>query len=136
MAQNKNQILMTPILRRVFLFDAIGTGVFAFLLIFFADLTGELAGVDSIITIQIVGIGSIFPASFSFWAARKERLPAILILLFATMCLIWVIGSMILMFLVPFTMIGMVGIATVAFLVAIGGSFMFYFYYTQGKILN
>ncbi|SHE87783.1 hypothetical protein SAMN05444392_10492 [Seinonella peptonophila] len=131
MAQNKKQILVNPVLRWVFLFDAIGTGIFALLLMLLAKLTGELIGVESTITIQIVGIGSIFPASFSFWAARKEKLPAILVLLFATMCLIWVIGSIILMYLVPFTVIGMIGIATVAFLVALGGSFLYYFYYTR-----
>lgn len=132
-AHTKKQIAMNPILRRVFLFDAIGTTIFALLLIFFAKLVSELSGIDDILTIQIVGIGSIFPATFSFWAARKESLPAILLLLFATMCFIWVVGSVMLVFLVPLTTIGIVGILTVAFLVAIGGSFMFYFYFTQNN---
>jgi hypothetical protein len=87
-ARNRKQILISPILRWVFLFDAVGTGLFALMLIFFANITGKLAGVDAITTIRIIGIGSLFPAFFGFWTSKQKQLPASLILLFAMICMI------------------------------------------------
>ncbi|MXQ53100.1 hypothetical protein [Shimazuella alba] len=42
------------------------------MLIFFANITGKLAGVEAITTIRIIGIGSIFPAFFGFWHQNKS----------------------------------------------------------------
>jgi hypothetical protein len=50
---------------------------------------------------------------------KPKQLAASLILLFAIICMIWVINSIILMLFMPFTKIGKVKIAAVALLVAV-----------------
>ncbi|MCH5583832.1 hypothetical protein MK805_02475 [Shimazuella sp. AN120528] len=131
MGKEKTQIVVTPLLRGTFLFDAISTEIFALTLLFFANRIGSLAGVNTIVTIRIVGIGSVFPTFFSFWAARRKILPKNLVLLFAIMCVLWVLGSIVLIVLVPFTNIGIMGISVVAFLVTIVASSLFYFYFSN-----
>ncbi|MXQ55454.1 hypothetical protein [Shimazuella alba] len=129
MELHKKQIVMTPLLRKVFLFDAVGTGVFALVLIFFANFTGEITGITNTMMIRLIGIGSIIPASFSFWAASRIRLQKIFILLFAIVCTIWVIGSFILILLLPFPVMGVLSMVCVAICVGIVGGFLFYFYF-------
>jgi hypothetical protein len=131
MTRRKKQTSVTPLLRATFLFDAISTGLFALVLIIFANFIGNLAGVDNILTIRMVGIASIVPTFFSFWAASKKILPTNLIFIFALMCVIWVIGSIVLITLVPFTTTGIIGIGVVAFLVAVVASSLLYFYFSN-----
>jgi hypothetical protein len=129
MERNEKQIVMTPLLRKVFLFDAVGTGIFAFVLIFFTNFTAEITGTTNTMMIRLFGVGSIIPTSFSLWAASRVQLHKINILLFAIVCALWVIGSCLLIFLIPFPVIGILSIACVAICVGIVGGFMFYFYF-------
>jgi hypothetical protein len=48
-------------------------GLFALMLIFFANITGKLAGVDAITTIRIIGIGLLFPAFFGCWISNQNN---------------------------------------------------------------
>lgn len=129
MEQNKKkQVVVTQTLRWVLLINAISTGGFGLVLLFFGGFVGELTGIDSVLSIRLVGLGLVVFVMFVYWASTQKIMSANMLLAFALIDLIWVIDSAIMISYLPLTLIGIVGIVLVAILVGIFSLFEFYFY--------
>jgi hypothetical protein len=125
---DKKLIQVTTGLYRVLLINAIATGAFGLLLLFFGDTVGKLVGMDNSMAIRIVGFGLIIFITFVYWASRQKVISANMLLVFAIIDLIWVIDSLILISYFSMTIIGLVGVLLVALLVAVFSFFEFYYY--------
>jgi hypothetical protein len=128
MSQKTQHIEITKMHRLILLIYAFETGILAFALLIFAEEISQLLGMDSMMTIRLIGVASILPFIAGYWAAMQRKCPKFLFLFLAMLGEIWVLGSILLFFFVPLTMIGKIAVILVAAMIAGVGGFLFYLY--------